>query len=219
MPHSQAVEYVGLCQTTLSRRLTYHAQDGGIHKHFQNYHNSKPTRDQLTENTIIIDKAPDRYRLAIKEALHIINIGPLINTQYNNFSNILKLYSHKTTTQKTEINTNIPQPRSFTQTSSTISLSQDPPTANNSQTSQSTPLLHTPKQDDDNETGNINMPDMEAILLKFGIDTSKLREVSLKKYEKEMLLIEISPDSMESPTISQRIRTMDRNARYSKIKF
>ena len=95
LPHSQAVEYVGLTQTTLSRRLTYHAQDGGICRHFTSCHESKPTREQLTENTTIIARAADRFRLAVKEALYIIKLGPLINKQYDNFTNILKLYNHR----------------------------------------------------------------------------------------------------------------------------
>ena len=100
LPHSQAVEYVGLTQTTLSRRLMYHAQDGGICKHFMNCHKAKPTREQLTDNTTIIARAPDRFKLAIKEALYIIKLGPLINKQYDNFSSILKLYNHRNQTTK-----------------------------------------------------------------------------------------------------------------------
>ena len=100
LPHSQAVEYVGLTQTTLSRRLTCHAQDGGIYKHFTSCHISKPTRDQLTENTTIIARASDRFRLAVKEALYIIKLAPLINIQYDNFTSILKLYNHRNITTK-----------------------------------------------------------------------------------------------------------------------
>ena len=93
LPHSQAVEYVGLTQTTLSRRLTYHGQNGSILNHFQESHSCKPTRDQLTTNTSIVAKANDRYKLSIKEALVILNTKPLINKQFDNFTNVLKLYS------------------------------------------------------------------------------------------------------------------------------
>ena len=41
LPHSQAETYVGLTQTTLSRRLTMHGQDGSICKHFATTHNKK----------------------------------------------------------------------------------------------------------------------------------------------------------------------------------
>ena len=93
LPHSQAVEYVGLTTTTLSRRLTCHAQNGSILNHFEESHNSKPTRDQLTINTSIVAKENDKYKLAIKEALVILNEKPIINKQFDNFTNILKLYS------------------------------------------------------------------------------------------------------------------------------
>ena len=92
LPHSQAVEYVGFTQTTLSRRLTCHGQNGSILKHFQESHNCTPTRDQFTSNTTIIANESNRHKLAIKEALIILNTKPLINKQFDNFSNVLKLY-------------------------------------------------------------------------------------------------------------------------------
>ena len=107
LPHSQAVEYVGLTQTTLSRRLTYHAQDGGICKHLIGCHRSKPSREQLTENTTIIARASDRFRLSVKEALHIIRLGPLINKQYDNFTSILKPYNHRNNNTKSSYD-NVP---------------------------------------------------------------------------------------------------------------
>ena len=59
---------------------------------------------------------------------------------------------------------------------------------------------------------------MDIVLQKFGIDSSKFRNVSLKKYEKEMFLTKNSIDDDESHTISQRIGSMTRKARYSKRK-
>ena len=100
-PHSQAEVYIGLTQTTLSRRLTMHGQSGSIYKHFETYHNMKPTREQLTENTKIIAKANDRYKLLIKEALLILKNSPSINKQYDNFTNILKLHGHRPTNLQT----------------------------------------------------------------------------------------------------------------------
>ena len=223
LPHSQAVEYVGLCQTTLSRRLTMHGQDGGILKHFETNHNTKPTREQLTENTVIIDKASDRYRLAIKEALHIIHIKPLINTQYDNFSNILKLYNHRPNTQKTKTVTNptklgpnlqtISSPPNNTKHGPIVQTTPLSPTQDPPNTQQLTLSL-----DDNSSTNEIGIPDMDIVLQKFGIDSSKFRNVSLKKYEKEMFLTKNSIDDDESHTISQRIGSMTRKARYSKRK-
>ena len=73
--------------------MTYHGQNGSILNHFQESHSCKPTRDQLTTNTSIVAKANDRYKLSIKEALVILNTKPLINKQFDNFTNVLKLYS------------------------------------------------------------------------------------------------------------------------------
>ena len=64
----------------------------------------------------------------------------------------------------------------------------------------------------------IFMPDINTILLWFRIGTSQLRTVSLKKYEKEMLLTKISNGSIESPTISQRIKSLARK-KQSTIKY
>ena len=107
LPHSQAAEYVGLTQTSLSRRLTMHGQGGSVYNHFMELHNKKPTREELTHNTTIIARAPDRYRLAIKEALLILKHAPAINKQYDNFSNILKLHNHRGTKSQ---NTPLPIP-------------------------------------------------------------------------------------------------------------
>ena len=82
-------------QTTLSRRLTMHGQKGSIFRHFIDIHKTKPTREQLTQNTKIIAKANDRYKLAIKEALLILKHSPSINIQFDNFTNILKLHDHR----------------------------------------------------------------------------------------------------------------------------
>ena len=95
LPHCQAETYIGLTQTTLSRRLTMHGQDSSIYKHFTSSHGTKPTREQLTENTSIIATATDRYRLLIKEALLIMKRTPSINKQYDNFTNVLKLHAHR----------------------------------------------------------------------------------------------------------------------------
>ena len=105
-PHSKAEKYIGMTQTTLSRRLTMHAQAGSILQHFINEHQTKPSRNILTENTTIIAKARNRYKLAIKEALLILSNAPSINRQEDNFLNILKLRarqnrSHSTSNRST----------------------------------------------------------------------------------------------------------------------
>ena len=71
LSHSQATDYIGFTQTTLSQRLTSHRQNGSIHNHFKTSHNIKPSREHLTQNTKIIGRAKDKLRLTIKEALLI----------------------------------------------------------------------------------------------------------------------------------------------------
>ena len=92
--HGQATCYVGATQTTLSRRLTAHKQHGSICEHYLRFHGTKPTREQLVENTVAIARAPDKQRLYITEALLILNEKPIINKQQDGFPNILKLYSN-----------------------------------------------------------------------------------------------------------------------------
>ena len=46
---------------------------------FRESHNCKPTREQLTQNTTIMVRDTEGYRLAIKEALLILQNTPLMN--------------------------------------------------------------------------------------------------------------------------------------------
>lgn len=128
LSHSQATEYIGFTQTTLSQRLTSHRQSGSIHNHFKTAHNIKPTREQLTDNTRVIARARDRYRLAIKEALVILEETPIINKQFDNFTNVLKLHkpnlpTHNLKTFVTDHSPNVPYPPpSSTDITSHVSL-------------------------------------------------------------------------------------------------
>ena len=169
LPHSQAVEYIGLTKTTLSRRLTCHGQDGSILKHFKESHNCKPTRDQFTTNTSIVAKENNHYRLAIKEALVILNTKPVINKQFNNFTNVLKLYSLGNPANRLK------------NTETTL----DEPT----------------------------MPDMETVLISFGIDTTKIKNSPVQDYVAWVheMLYDFN-DSQTPSTISQRIKYMGRQA-------
>ena len=78
---SQNTTYIGMCTTSLSRRLTTHLANGGIEKHTRNEHNVTLTRDMLVQNTIILDKIPDRRKLQYLEALYINLYKPIINIQ------------------------------------------------------------------------------------------------------------------------------------------
>ena len=92
MSHPKVTLYVGYTQTTLHRRLQSHTQQGSIKEHFHKNHNIKVTSDILRNNTQIIAKAQDKQRLTIKEALLISQHAPIINKQFDNFNNTLKLF-------------------------------------------------------------------------------------------------------------------------------
>ena len=91
-PHGQVESYIGLTQTTLKQRLLSHTYKGSIHDHFVTHHGCRPNKLQLEENTSILSKATDRYRLSIKEALFISQQQPSINRQFETFTHTLKLF-------------------------------------------------------------------------------------------------------------------------------
>ena len=91
-PHGQVESYIGLTQTTLKQRLLSHTYKGSIHDHFVTHHGCRPNKSQLEENTSILSKATDRYRLSIKEALFISQQQPSINRQFETFTHTLKLF-------------------------------------------------------------------------------------------------------------------------------
>ena len=60
-----------MTQNTLSKRLTFHLEQGSTLEHFRKYHHEKLTRYILTDNTRIIARENKGHGLLIKEALHI----------------------------------------------------------------------------------------------------------------------------------------------------
>ena len=199
LPHCKAEKYIGMTQTTVSRRLSYHAQSGSIFKHFDNKHNCKPTRDTLINNTNIIASAENRYKLSIKEALLIREKNPAINKQYDNFVNILKLNTHKTSFS---LNNRTPIVLSEHQL---ITQSLDNSNFENNDTI-ITDVENTPE-----------IPNFGNILWNFGIIYEDLREVPLDEYHWNEFSSCIEPDideSSESYTISQRIKSLSRKARH-----
>ena len=238
MPHCKAESYIGMTQTTFSRRLTYHVQSGSIYKHCKQEHNCKPSRDQLIDNTIIISKASNRYRLAIKEALLILEHAPTINKQFDNFTNTLKLHTsrninvthnnkHSACTynldQHEEQSTRLSPlllPSSESQVECTLPSPILPDTTYNS------PIMQEPAHDKINSSSNLSLsnslyeyidnigsqdiPDMNVILLKFGISYHNLKEVAIDCYQWRSFTIE---ECSEELSISQRIKTLSRGAR------
>ena len=78
---SQASTYIGMCSTSLSRRLTMHLANGSIKNQTRNEHNEALTRDMLVENTTILDSVPERKKLLYLEAIYINMYKPIINVQ------------------------------------------------------------------------------------------------------------------------------------------
>ena len=200
VPHSKAEEYIGFTQTTLSRRLTMHAQNGSILKHFKSAHGENPTREQLVENTQIMARADDRYKLAIKEALLILRESPSLNIQFENFDNILKLYSHRNF-----------QPSSGNRKTCPVL---DVPCLNYDICANPTPSPPAHQHGNDGVVGtqtqptSESLPDFENVLFRFGIDPNSLTEVPLDEYCNRVFI-----DETTSGSISQRIRTLVRKAR------
>ena len=224
MPHSQVVEYIGFTQTKLSRRLTLHGQNGSIYRHFHESHNCKPTREQLTQNTTIMARDTDRHKLAIKEALLILQNTPLINKQFDNFINILKLQSNRNTTKPTSIH--MPAANCASSDSSAFQGTSDTSTIQNldlsTQVSQSlaspsseneNDVLVSPKNSKNVINDSYTLRDMQSVLKQFGVDPLSLNEVPLEKYH--WWTFTKAQETAETPTISQRIGSMTRRARYS----
>ena len=193
LPHCKAEKYIGMTQTTVSRRLSYHAQSGSIFKHFTNTHSCKPTRDLLVNNVNIIASAETRYKLSIKEALLIREKSPTINKQYDNFVNILKLNTHRIISTSYNIT---PIARSENQNIDNFSSSNE-----------------TFITDDESSP---EMPNLGTVLQKFGTIYEDLKEVPLDQYiwNKFDTCLEINiDDPLENCTISQRIKSLHRKTR------
>ena len=90
--------------------MSRHVQNGSIKRHFEEFHHTKPTRSQILDNTSILSFAENKQKLYIKEALHILQENPKINRQYDNFTNILKLYKSRNHNTNSQIQHNQPPP-------------------------------------------------------------------------------------------------------------
>ena len=88
----QTSRYIGMTTCCLSRRLSYHLQNGAIQEHFLNVHGPRITRDQIVQGTTIRFRESDVERLRILEALIIKQEFPSLNNQETGANRILKLY-------------------------------------------------------------------------------------------------------------------------------
>ena len=208
LPHSRAENYIGMTQATVAHRLTNHTQSGSISRHFEQHHNTKLIRDTLVNNTSIIAKADNRYKLAIKEALLILNQEPSINKQFDNFTNILKLYSNRKSDIRPEICIPVSQvPRDQTELRHTKTGAQ-----NVGQTPEGPDIVIEDESiyiHNENQATQDTIPDMLDILGRFGVGTN-FREITLDQY---LLMVFGDNDFKHDITISQRIKSMVRAAR------
>ena len=100
------VQYSGLTTCTLSRRLTYHLQNGAIKNHVQETHGRKITRKEIVEMTKARFYQNDYQRLEILEALLIYFEDPVINRQDTGKRKILKLFGAGRANQSTNVQVN-----------------------------------------------------------------------------------------------------------------
>ena len=84
--------YSGLTTCTLSRRLSYHLQNGAIKEHFLEKHKRNITREEIVNYTKIWYYERDVRRLEILESLIIRFEDPELNKQDTGKRRILRLF-------------------------------------------------------------------------------------------------------------------------------
>ena len=99
--------YIGMTRTTLSRRLTCHLSSGAIKEHYSGRNHNRLTRQDLNENTIILDTEHDPRRLFFLEAIYITTKQPSINIQTENIQ-ILPTLKRRTANQRGDHAPSIP---------------------------------------------------------------------------------------------------------------
>ena len=91
--HYRSTAYRGLTTNTLSRRLSFHLQNGAIKKHCEAKHpDAMITRKEIEKFTKVMYVERDVYRLEILEALLINAEDFEINRQDTGRKRILELY-------------------------------------------------------------------------------------------------------------------------------
>ena len=86
-------KYIGLTQCTLSRRFTYHFQNGSIINHAKLCQIPNLNRNKLLDNTKIIYKINNNNKLEILESILIKIKDPEINKQETGKHRILQLWT------------------------------------------------------------------------------------------------------------------------------
>ena len=241
-PHAKVETYIGMTASTLHRRLESHTRTGSIQHHFSTEHHIKPTISQLLENTKILAKAENRYKLAVSEALLISYYEPTINRQSDHFTNVLKLHAHVKpnlgienryrTTETTDNNVSVTH-QNHTREIEYIREKGNNQVIREEENNHGIRSQNIPNLISTDMNPHIDsIPDMNTILCKFGVNYDTLNPVSLKEYRWNVFYkSNVLPDTEEfdqssfqmtnlynprdSPTISQRIRSLRRVARNS----
>ena len=94
----QKKRYTGLTTCTLSRRLSFHLQNGAIKKHYEETHGRNITRTEIVECTKARYYERDTRRLEILESLIIRLEDPELNKQETGKRRVLKLFGTKVLT-------------------------------------------------------------------------------------------------------------------------
>jgi hypothetical protein len=84
--------YIGHTQSTIAKRMSFHVQDGAVKQHYIQYHEMRPTRNDILEKTTVLFSNRSSLRLKIYEALCILQQSPSHNRQHEIFVNSLLLY-------------------------------------------------------------------------------------------------------------------------------
>ena len=87
--------YIGYKIYRLRDRLLQHTYNGSIKDHFLMTHNKTINLQLLIDNTKVIERKPTKQELIINEALLIKDNKPAINVQSSNFSNVLRIFWHR----------------------------------------------------------------------------------------------------------------------------
>ena len=83
----------GSTTTTLSRRLTMHLNNGAINDHTLSVHRSSLSRANIVDNTKVLCRQRDTFRLLVHEAILIKFRNPTLNRQDTGNTRILELYA------------------------------------------------------------------------------------------------------------------------------
>ena len=75
----QSGNYIDVTRTTLKKRLDSHYYNDRIFQNYKKHHNENITKQNLCNNTQILEKEQDWRKLVINETLRIIEMTSKLN--------------------------------------------------------------------------------------------------------------------------------------------